>query len=271
MKILLSILLVWLTATSAPAFDTSHSTFDQLLGKHVSWNSEGTATRVDYAGFQQDWPRLKGYLDTLSAVSRREFDSWSKPTRLAFLINAYNAFTIQLILSGYPEITSIKDLGSLFSSPWSRAFFTLLGERRSLDNIEHGMIRVPGAYDDPRIHFAVVCASIGCPALRDEAFTGARLEQQLEDSTRRFLSDKSRNRYNPRQMELEVSRLFDWYADDFAGGFRGHESVAAFLAGYADLLSPEPEIQARIKQAKVPISFLPYDWHLNSGSFQSGS
>lgn len=270
MKRLLSILLLWLTATSALAFDSEHRNFDALLKKHVSWNAAGTASRVDYAGFQQDWPQLQNYLGELSAVSMREFDSWSKPTRLAFLINAYNAYTIQLILSGYPDIGSIKELGSLFSSPWSKRFFTLLGERRSLDDIEHEMIRVPGAYDDPRIHFAVVCASIGCPALRDEAFIGPRLEQQLEDSARRFLADRSRNRYNPERDRLEVSSIFDWYGDDFAGGFRDHESVAAFLGDYAEQLSADPEIRQRLRAAGIKIDFLVYDWRLNKGRFAIG-
>jgi hypothetical protein len=263
MKLLLSLLLIWLTTTSALAFDRQHTAFDTLLKKHVYWDSAGVASKVDYAGFQQDWPQLKTYLDELSAVKRVEFDRWSKPTRLAFLIIAYNAFTIQLILSGYPDIASIKDLGSLFSSPWSKKFFVLFGKRRSLDNIEHDMIRVPGAYDDPRIHFSVVCASIGCPGLRNEAFTGSRLDQQLEDSLHRFLADHSRNRYDPQQKSLYVSKLFDWYADDFAGGFRGHESVLSFLRDYADILAANPTEREEILNEKVGVDFLNYDWNLN--------
>lgn len=264
MRILLSILLIWLTTTSALAFDNQHTTFDRLLKKHVHWDAAGVASKVDYAGFQQDWAAFEPYLDELSAVGLREFNSWSKPARLAFLINAYNAYTIQLILTSYPEISSIKDLGSLFSSPWSKQYFTLLGAKRSLDNIEHDMIRVPGVYDDPRIHFAVVCASIGCPGLRNEAFTGQRLEQQLEGSTKRFLSDSSRNRYNPQSNRLEISRIFDWYGDDFAGGFRDHESVGAFLGDYAEQLSPVAADQQRIKAGGLEITFLNYDWSLNS-------
>ncbi len=263
MKLLLSLLLIWLTTTSALAFDNQHTAFDSLLKKYVHWDAAGVSSKVDYSGFQQDWPLLKQYLDELSAVNQVEFERWSKPTRLAFLINAYNAFTIQLILSGYPDLVSIKDLGSLFSSPWSKKFFTLLGKRRNLDNIEHDMIRVPGAYDDPRIHFSVVCASIGCPALRNEAFTGSRLDQQLEDGLRRFLTDNSRNRYDSQRKTLEVSKLFDWYADDFAGGFRGHESVISFLGDYAELFTAAETEREAIRKGKITLAYLDYDWTLN--------
>lgn len=259
-------MLIWLTTTSALAFDNQHTTFDTLLKNHVTWDSAGVASRVDYAGFQQDWPQFKTYLAELSAVNQREFDSWSKPTRLAFLLNVYNAFTIQLILGSYPDLSSIKDLGSIFSSPWNKPFFSLFGKRISLDNLEHDIIRVPGAYDDPRIHSAVVCASIGCPGLRDEAFVGSRLDQQLEDSLRRFLSDHSRNRYNPQNKTLEVSKIFDWYSDDFSSGFRGHESVAAFLGDYADLLAQTAEDREIVKSGKAKVTFLEYDWNLNQTS-----
>ncbi len=264
MKLLLSILLILLTANSALAFDDQHSVFDKLLNKHVKWDDQGVASKVDYAGFQQDSARLNAYLGEVSAVGEAEFNRWDKSARLAFLINAYNAFTIKLVLSGYPDITSIKDLGSIFSSPWSKELFPLFGKKRSLDHIEHEIIRAPGAYDDPRIHSAVVCASIGCPGIRNEAFTGSQLEQQLEDSLRRFLSDKSRNRYNPQNKTLEVSKIFDWYGDDFASGFRGHKSVSSFLGGYADILSTSQTDQKIIKSGLVELDFLDYNWNLNN-------
>ncbi len=262
-KILLSILLIWLTSTSALAFDQQHGQFDSLLKKYVSWNTTGVASQVDYSGFQRDKGELQNYIKRLSQVSKSEFNSWQKEARLAFLINAYNALTIDLILTGYPKIESIKDLGSFFSSPWSKSVINLFGEQRSLDDIEHKMIRKPGAYDDPRIHFAVVCASIGCPGLRAEVFTAEKLETQLEDSLRRFLSDQSRNRYNAQNGHLEVSKIFDWYGDDFAQGFRGKDSLISFLGDYADLLSVEQAGRDKIKKGQIDIDFLGYDWRLN--------
>lgn len=248
--------------SAAAAFDHQHSAWDKLLKQHVIWTDNGTASQVKYTGFQQDAQALQAYLTTLSNVEQAEFDRWSKAQQLAFLINAYNAFTIQLILTQYP-VKSIKDLGSLVQSPWKKRFFTLLGQERHLDDIEHGMIRKKGVYAEPRIHVALVCASIGCPALRSEAFTAQRLEAQLEDSLRRFLADKSRNRYNPDTGSLEVSKIFDWYKEDFTSGYRGFDSLAGVFAKYAELLADTPEGQQRIRAGNPRITYLDYDWKLN--------
>jgi len=243
------------------AFDHSHGAWDALVKQNVVWVSEGTASRVNYGGFQKDRAALKAYLNSLSAVPQSEFDGWSRDQRLAFLINAYNAFTVELLLTEYPKHRSIKDYGSLFQSPWKKKFFTLLGRERHLDDIEHGLIRAPGAYDEPRIHMAVVCASIGCPALRDEAFTASRLDAQLEDGVIRFLSDRSRNRYNAATGLLEVSSIFDWYGEDFSGG--NYRSLDGFFARYADRLSGAPADRERIRAGGVRLRFLDYDWNLN--------
>jgi len=255
-----------LTGTLLPnwalaAFDHSHAAWDALVRTHVVWIKSGTASRVDYAAFQRDRAALQSYLGSLSAVPRSEFDGWDRDRRLAFLINAYNAFTVELILTEYPAHKSIKDYGSLFQSPWKKRFFTLLGRERNLDDIEHGLIRAPGAYDEPRIHMAVVCASIGCPALRDEAFTAARLDAQLEDSVMRFLSDRTRNRYNAGAGMLDVSSIFDWYGDDFSRG--RYRSLDDFFGRYADRLADSPADRQRIRDGGVGRRFLPYDWNLN--------
>jgi hypothetical protein len=258
-------MLALLLAACAPvsAFDHGHGNWDMLLKKHVAWDSGGHASKVDYAGFQQDRAALKSYLEELSGVGRQAFDGWSKSQQLAFLINAYNAFTIELILSRYPELKSIRDLGSLLSPPWKKRFFTLLGERRHLDDIEHGMIRAKGVYDDPRIHMAVNCASIGCPALRPEAYVAQRLDAQLDDQVLRFMSDRTRNRYNAQRKALEVSKIFDWYAQDFEHGFRGIDSREAFFATHAAALTDAPQEQAAIRSRKVEVRYLDYDWALN--------
>lgn len=170
-----------------------HDDWQQLLKVHVKTINNGHSTVVDYAGLQQQQAQLQRYLARLSQVSQGEFDRWPKTQQLAFLINAYNAWTIELVLTKYPKLTSIKDLGYFFQSPWDKAFIALLGKNMSLNDIEHGLIRNSGRYNDPRIHFAVNCASIGCPALREEAYTGEQLEWQLTDQTQRFLTDKSRH------------------------------------------------------------------------------
>ena len=263
LKSLLTALFILLFSSPALAFDHNHAAWNELLQQHVQWDSKGVASQVDYAGMQRDEKKLQGYLDDLSAVYLSDFTRWNKAQQLSFLINAYNAFTVELILTEYPDLKSIKALGSFFSSPWSKQFISLLGKTRSLDEIEHEMIRAPGAYDDPRIHAAVVCASIGCPGIRDEAFVADRIDQQLEDSLRRFLSDRSRNRYNVETDRLQISKIFDWYGDDFAAGFRGHDSLAAFLGDYAEVLADDEKSRQRIAIRQAQIEFLEYDWLLN--------
>ena len=258
--ILLTPVVLAFAVTAHAAFDHSHAQWDALTTKHVAWLPGGHASQVDYAGFAQDRGKLKAYLDSLSAVRKNEYDGWSKPQQLAFLINAYNAFTVELILTAYPDLKSIRDLGSLFRSAWKRRFFSLLGAERHLDEVEHGMIREPGVFDEPRIHMAVNCASIGCPALHTDAFVAVRLDAQLEDSTLRFLSDRSRNRYDASSKTLHVSKIFDWYGEDFA---KQAGSVAAWLAEYADALADDPQAKQAIRAGNASVRFLDYDWRLN--------
>ena len=246
-----------------PTFDHTHAPWTALLKKHVVVLRGGQATQVRYAGFSNDRKLLQAYLGTLSAVSESGFKSFSTVQQQAFLINAYNAYTVELILTKYPDLTSIRDLGSLLATPWKRKWVSLLGTTVSLDEIEHEMLRKRGRYDEPRIHFAVNCASIGCPALREEAFVGERLEAQLEEQTVRFLSDRSRNRYNAERARLDVSKIFDWYGEDFRLGHHGIASLPAFFARHADRLADAPADRDRIRTQKVEITFLDYDWKLN--------
>ena len=262
MRALLTTLLL-LCSSLAAALDHSHAAWDALLKKHVRYATGGNASRVDYAGFARERPALKALLADYSRVTRAEFDTWSKPQQQAFLYNAYNAFTIEKILTRYPNIKSIRDFGNVFGNPWKDKFFTLFGQPSYLDQIEHEILRKDGVYDDPRVHVAVVCASIGCPMLRNEPFTADRLEAQLEDAMRRFLSDRSRNRYNAQARRLEVSKIFDWYGKDFERGHRGYTSVRATLARYADQLADRPEDRAAIRDPGVEVAFLDYDWALN--------
>ncbi|MBE0615969.1 MAG: DUF547 domain-containing protein [Burkholderiales bacterium] len=263
MKRTIVALVLTLTAASAFAFDHNHAAWTALLKKHVVLLPGGNASQLRYAGVLAERKNLEAYLDSLSSVTEPEYRSWAKAQQLAFLINAYNAFTVELILGKYPDLASIKDLGSVFQSPWKRKFFTLLGSQRHLDDIEQGMIRAPGAFDEPRIHVALVCASIGCPMLRNEAYTAERLDAQLEDGMRRFFSDRTRNRYDAASNTLRASKLFDWYGKDFGQGHAGFASLAATFAKYAERLADTPEAQARIRSGDYRLEFLDYDWTLN--------
>ncbi|MBI3042316.1 MAG: DUF547 domain-containing protein [Betaproteobacteria bacterium] len=250
----------------AQDFDHQHTAWSRLLKQYVVLVDGGKASRVRYEGFQQDRAQLKAYLESLSRVSEQAFRGWSKEQQLAFLINAYNAGTVEKILTRYPNIKSIWDFGKVFGHPFKDRFIRLLGREMSLDNIEHETIRAEGAYNDPRIHFAVNCAAITCPMLREEAYAAERLNRQLEEQTVRFLSDRSRNRYNRETRALEVSKIFDsfpWYGGDFRKGWKGFNSLEQFFARYAGALAGDPGHQKEIREQKAEIRFLDYDWALN--------
>ncbi len=239
-----------------------HQPWQALLSQHVKSINNDHSTAVDYAGFKKEEVKLNNYLTSLSNIDQSTFEQWSNAKQLAFLINAYNAWTVSLILTEYPDLKSIKDLGSLFSSPWSKEFVSLLGKKRSLDEVEHELIRGSGNYPDPRIHFAVNCASIGCPALRGEAYTEGKLEQQLQQQTIRFLSDESRNKLTTK--ELQISSIFKWYGGDFEKDFRGTNSLTSFILLYSDVLNLTETQQKLLKTNQVDIDFLDYNWDLNA-------
>ncbi len=259
LKHLLFVAAMLLASSAFAQFDAQYAAWDGLVKKHVKWLPDNKQSRVDYAGFKADRAELKKVLDAFTAVPKADFDAWPKAERMAFLINAYNAFTVELILTQYPDLKSIKDLGSFVSSPWKKKFFKLLGEERYLDWIEHEQLR-PN-YAEPRVHAAVNCASIGCPALRNEAFTAAKLEAQLEDGMQRFLADRTRNRVQGGK--LEVSSIFKWFREDFEKGHRGFAKVEDVFAKYAALLTDDAADQARLKSKSLSVNFLDYDWSLN--------
>jgi hypothetical protein len=241
-------------------FDHAYSGWDTLLKKHVRWLPDQKQSRVDYDGFQADRAALTKVLDAMSAVSPAEFERWPREQQMAFLVNAYNAFTVELILTRWPDLKSIKDLGTLLQSPWKRKFFVLLGEQRHLDWIEHEQLRP--RYQDPRVHAAVNCASIGCPALRNEAFVAPKLQAQFDDGMVRFMADRTRNRVAGGR--LEVSMIFKWFREDFEQGWQGWRKLDDVFARYALQLSDQPDEQRLVREGLLPLSHLPYDWSLNS-------
>jgi hypothetical protein len=206
--------------------------------------------RVDYRGFKEDEQQLDNYLAVLESVRP---DALSKPEQMAFYINAYNAWTIKLILSAYPELDSIKDLGGLFSSPWKKSIVKLNNSVVTLDHIEHDILRP--RFKDPRIHFAINCASISCPPLLNEPYEGTELNRQLNQVTKDFINDPNRNYIKGNS--LYVSRIFKWFREDFNG------DVLSFFKRYAEgnLLD-----QLNALGSDAGIEYLPYNWGLNSVS-----
>jgi Protein of unknown function, DUF547 len=251
-------------AALAQGFDHNYPAWDGQLKKHVKWLPDNKQSRVNYKGFAADRAEFAKTLESFSAVTPAQYAAFNKDQQLAFMVNAYNAFTIELILTKYPDLKSIKDLGTPFSSAWKKKFFKLLGEERNLDWIEHERVRpnIPGGgFQDPRIHVALVCASLSCPALPPEAFTAPKLDGQLEDGMKRFMTDKTRNRYA--DGKLQVSSIFKWFKEDFEKGYKGFGKVEDVFAKYADGLTSDANIQGQIRAKTVSISHLDYDWSLN--------
>ena len=241
MKTLISTFITAALITSASAFDQSHSAWTTLLEKHVKPNG------VDYVSFEKDKEAVDSYVKSLAEVPRTDFNKWEGQEQLAFLINLYNASTIDLVLKNYP-IKSFKDDVGGKEGPWKVEFVKALGKTYTLDHVEHELIRKH--YAEPRIHFAVNCASEGCPPLRAEAFTGEKLEAQLEEQTKSFLAKKDANRFEGGVLYL--SPIFDWFKEDF---IKKSGSVEAFVAPYYP--------GDNIKKGSTTVKYTDYGWTLN--------
>lgn len=231
----------------AAEFDQSHALFDAVL-KHYVKNS-----RVDYADLKANPQDLNRYLDQVAAVSKSEFKKWSEPQQIAFLSNAYNAYTLRLIIDHYP-IKSIKDIGNFINGPWDQPVVKLFGETINLNTVEHKILRVD--YTEPRLHFVLVCAAKGCPPLRGEAYVGARLEEQLVDQAKQFLAESTKNRIAATERTVYLSPIFKWYGGDFE---KKSGSVLAALKP-----SWPGKLPAGYEQFKI--RYTDYDWSLNEQS-----
>lgn len=234
-------------------FDHSHSLWSDILSKVTAPNGD-----VKYALLKKELDDkaadhvFSEYLSSLEKVTKKQYDAWSEQEKMAFLINAYNAFTIKLIIANYP-VKSIKDIGGFFTKPWSVEFFSLLdGTIKSLDPIEHKVLRPE--FKDYRIHAAVNCASVSCPPLRRSAFTSKDLDAQLDEQMREWLADDSRNSWSGPKKQIRVSKIFDWYEEDFEQWGGGVKKV---LMKYAP-----SDAKERIKSAD-DIDYLDYNWKLN--------
>jgi hypothetical protein len=235
-------IIFFISSLAFAASTIDHSIYSALLNKHVS---DG---RVDYEGFKTDESLLDQYLNILSQTN---VDSLNKQEQFAFYINVYNAFTIKLILSEYPDIDSIKDLGGFFSSPWKIKFIPLKDKTVTLDYIEHTILRP--TFKDARVHFAVNCASRSCPPLLNEAYEPDRLDAQLNQQTQAFITNK--NNYQINGKTIYISKIFKWFKTDF------NNDPIGFIQTFADV----PLKQALDTMGTdIRIGYLDYDWSLNN-------
>ncbi len=265
----LAIITLLSITTSHPvhAHPVDNAIYEEILSRYVRNG------RVDYRGIKRDSTRLVSYLEALSDSSSVYYDTWSNDEQMAFWLNAYNAITIYVIVSNYPiesggwlsrvrfpknSIRQIKDV-------WSTEYYELAGKPRSLDEIEHEILR--REFGDPRVHFALVCASRGCPLLSSEAYAADSLNAQLERDAHRFINDRGKVYMDKKETTLYVSSIFKWYAEDFEHSSeadslneynKGDWGFLEFIARYVDDESRDYII------ANTPkVRYLDYDWSLN--------
>lgn len=229
---------------------------DQEL--YVSWNqvlkSYVQDDRVDYASLKNNPTELKQFLDKAQSLSSDDFKTWQNERQIAFWINVYNASILQIVIREYPISGGFSLKGFAYpknsiqqiSNVWDLKTIQIFGNQISANDIEHEILRKQ--YDEPRIHFALVCASVGCPPIRKEAYTGLILEAQLEDQVNKFLSDPKKNFMS--EEGIEISKIFKWFEDDFGG-----------LTGVRDFIKkrkPGWNIHS-----STNVDYLEYDWSLN--------
>lgn len=214
--------------------------YAQLLEKYVH---DGI---VNYRGLKTEEQKLDLYL---AILNRTKPEKLSKNEQFAFYINAYNAYTIKLILKHYP-VKSIKDTGTFFKGPWRIKFCKIGGKTLTLDHIEHKILR-PN-FKDPRVHFAINCAARDCPPLLSAPYQGAAIDQQLDAGTRAFINHREKNYLKGNK--LWVTRIFKWFSEDF------DNDPLSFVLAYA-----EGEFKKNIETDKnrIKVKYLKYDWSLN--------
>ncbi len=244
-KLIITVLILGIFQTVHTAAP-DHTLFTAVLKDHVRNGM------VNYRTLKSD-KRLDRYCSYLQTVNPGALPDSKQ--RLAFWINAYNAFTLKLVVDNYP-VSSIRDIKSgLLKSVWDIPFIVINDRTYTLNNIEHDIIRKQ--FSDPRIHAGLVCAAESCPPLRREAYTGHRLNDQLADQMRRFLSDERKNSFDPGNRIAYLSKIFQWYGKDFGPD---KTSVLINVARYA----PGPEKNDLLKNASQwNVRYLPYSWKLN--------
>jgi len=222
--------------------------YDRLLKKYV--DAKGL---VNYTGLATERATLDQYTAHLAAIRPAEYAGWNDQEKMAMWINAYNAYTLVSILDATPiKRTSFvhpKNSIRQIKGVWKEKQWPVMGSGITLDDMEHQRLRKD--WKEPRIHMAIVCASIGCPSLRPEAFRGSKLETQLAEQTRAFFADPQHFSVDIKDKKLNLSKLFEWFGEDFG-------NIATFAAPYVD-----SSTAAFLKAGGYETNYLKYDWTLN--------
>lgn len=237
----------WSAAQLVSLDEISHARWDRMLKKYV--DAQGM---VNYSGWHRDAVDRKALKQYLNFLSQGDPDTGSQQEKLAFWINAYNALTIQGILQEYPTSSIRNHTGLVGYNLWKDLPLWVGNHQYSLDAIEHQVLRPMG---EPRIHFAIVCASIGCPKLRNEAYTANSIETQLTQNAMDFFSNSRHFQFEASSQRVKLSSILNWFGEDFGVNHASQlESIRSFLP---------PEAQQKMNAQKANVSFLKYDWSLN--------
>lgn len=239
-------------AAQPPGAQVDHREWSAFLTRYVAPDAQGV-NRVTYGQVSQaDWAQLKGYLDALQSVDPARL---TRDQQLAYWINLYNALTVDLILENYP-VASIRDItdGPLSFGPWDRPLAQVAGQSLTLNDIEHRIIRP--TFNEPRIHYALNCAAVGCPNLMDRAWQAETLERDLAAAEHAYINDPRGVRFDARG-GLILSKIYIWFREDFGPN---QQAVIDYIATAA-----EPGLQARLSEAKGVRAYK-YDWALNDAA-----
>lgn len=279
MRYLVIVILAALTTLTSPRVSIADNTpplFNDSLYAQILTAYVDAAGFVNYASLKTNRANLDTYTKSFATLPKKTFDAWPEPNRIALLINAYNAFTLTEIIDHYPiqsgwlksliyPKNSIQQIGD----QWSAKRYTLMGAKVSLEYIEHEMLRKD--FTEPRLHVAINCASIGCPALLNEPFTANKLEEQLASQSRRFLANPIKFKIDRKAKRVYLSPIFDWFGEDFIkthmpkSGFTGQsKSLKAVLNFIAQNLNESDATY--LKSQNYTVKWLDYDWILNQQS-----
>ena len=240
-----------------PSQVVNYDSYATLLDKYVNDNG-----LVDYQQLQSNRQLLDKFNNSLASVSPNIFLSWSEAEQIAFLMNAYNSYTLEAIINQEPLKNSIRDIPQV----WKQENYQLVGQKKSLDDIEHGTLRKE--YNEPRLHAALVCAAISCPILRNEPYRAENLDAQLNDQVNDWLSDPNRGlQIDRKNNTVSISSIFKWYGEDWIPdygtdtSFAGNEKEKAVLNFISNYVSSEDA--EYLKAGNYKIKYLDYDWSLN--------
>ncbi|RMF92018.1 MAG: DUF547 domain-containing protein [Candidatus Schekmanbacteria bacterium] len=275
-KIIIFLALIWLLISSTANVlgkneedrRFSYEDYSSILLRYVDIDG-----LVNYKQLKKEHAKLDAFIDSIASLREDEFSKWDDKEKIAFWINSYNALTLKVVIDNYPIKPSffasfLYPLNSIrqISGVWDKKRFKVMGKSMTLDEIENFHLRKE--FNEPRIHFALVCASMGCPKLRNEPYEGKKLNLQLDNQIEQFLANKNKFRIDNHKKVIYISPIFKWFAEDFVKSYSGHkvsskydekeEAIINFISRYLD-----EEQSALLKNETYEIGYLDYDWSLN--------